>query len=473
MKEMTESQQLLAEYAEHGSEAAFRELVARYVNLVHSTALRLMDGNAQSAEDVTQTIFVHLSRNARKLSREPFIGGWLHRDTCYEAAKTLRRERRRRAREAQAALMNSLTDHSKANLDAVAPVLDEAINLLGAEDRAAILLRFFEQRDFRSVGAALGSNEDAARMRVNRALGKLHAWLQRRGVTLSAAALATALAGGAVSAAPVGLANSVAGSVLTGSATCSGVTATLLKIMTITKLKAGIAGAIAAACVATSLVIQNHANARQREQATSLRQQAGELEQLTAENARLSSLLTQTKAEDAGDELNELGKLRAEAETLRQQTAGLVAIREENRKLKAKIGKTAGKTQTPLQMKEEALDRMNFSRGWQIAFLTYAEEHNGNYPTSFDQALSGISNARTESENVTSNLFEIVYQGSQKDITNSANTIVLREKEARQGLNGRWNKTYGFADGHAEVHSEPEGNFEAYERKRIITHSPQ
>jgi hypothetical protein len=116
---------------------------------------------------------------------------------------------------------------------------------------------------------------------------------------------------------------------------------------------------------------------------------------------------------------------------------------------------------------------MNFSRGWQITFQIYADEHNGNYPTSFDQALSGISNARTESENVTSNQFEIVYQGSLKDITNSANTIVLREKEARQGPEGRWNKTYGSADGHAEIHSEPEGNFEAFERKRIITHSPR
>ena len=68
--------------------------------------------------------------------------------------------------------MNSLTDHNEVNLEEIAPVLDEAINLLAGQDRMAILLRFFDQRDFRAIGAALGTGEDAARMRVNRALEK-------------------------------------------------------------------------------------------------------------------------------------------------------------------------------------------------------------------------------------------------------------------------------------------------------------
>jgi len=65
----------------------------------------------------------------------------------------------------------------------VAPILDEAIDELGEKDRTAILLRFFEQHDFRSVGQALGVNEDAARMRVNRALEKLQDLIKPRGVT--------------------------------------------------------------------------------------------------------------------------------------------------------------------------------------------------------------------------------------------------------------------------------------------------
>ncbi len=167
---MTESQRLLAEYAESGSEASFQELVERYVNLVYSTALRLVGGDTHWAQDVSQTVFLRLSHNARRLARGSSLGGWLHRDTCFVATKSLRRERRRHAREREAASMNCCDDHSPANLEKVAPLLDEAINQLGNEDRTAILLRFFEQRDFRSVGRALGSNEDAARKRVGRAL---------------------------------------------------------------------------------------------------------------------------------------------------------------------------------------------------------------------------------------------------------------------------------------------------------------
>src|SRR6185503_16209604 len=106
----------------------------------------------------------------------------------------------------EAVEMNSLHDVSNAEWREVAPLLDKAITQLNAADRAAILLRFFERRDFRSVGRDLGAHEDAARMRVNRAVEKLQALLKAEGVTLSTAALASVLTAQAVTAAPAGLA---------------------------------------------------------------------------------------------------------------------------------------------------------------------------------------------------------------------------------------------------------------------------
>jgi RNA polymerase sigma factor (sigma-70 family) len=281
---MTDSQRLLADYAANGSEPAFRELVSRYLNLVYSTAVRLTGGDTHLAQDAAQTVFVDLARKARTLPRDVMLGGWLHRHTCFVASKIMRGERRRQSRERQAVAMNEQQDYSEANLAQVAPILDEAINQLGAEDRTAILLRFFEQRDLRSVGEALGGSENAAQKRVSRALEELRGLLKNRGVAFSAAALGTALAGEAVTAAPAGLAATISSVALTGAAAGTGTTLTLLKLMTTTQLKLSV-GALVVAGAITTFVIQHQSQEQLRADNESLRQQ---ITQLQSDNLSLS-----------------------------------------------------------------------------------------------------------------------------------------------------------------------------------------
>jgi len=237
---MTDSQTLLSQYVNDRSEMAFRELVTRYINLVYSTALRLVDHQSQLAEDVSQTVFIALAKKARTLPADVMLGGWLHQHTRFAAAKIMRGERRRQNRERQATEANMLEDHSKSNLDQIAPILDEAIGELGAADRTAILLRFFEKKDLQSVGEALGTSDEAARKRVNSALDKLHSLLRRRGVTLSATALATSLAADAVTVAPAQLASNISGVAFASTATGGGIAGTILTLMTWTKLKIGV-----------------------------------------------------------------------------------------------------------------------------------------------------------------------------------------------------------------------------------------
>lgn len=320
---MTDSQQLLAEYVQTGSETAFRELVTRYVDLVYSAAVRLVNGDTHLAEDVTQTVFADLAQMARTLSREVMLGGWLHRHTCFVASKTMRGERRRQARERQAVEMNATEDHSPANLALIAPILDEAIDQLGPEDRTAILLRFFEQHDFRSVGAALGSNEDAARKRVDRALEKLESLLKGRGVVLSATALATTLATQAVAAAPAGLAITISSAALAGAATGGGTALTFLQIMSMTKLKVGIITAVVAAGITIPWVMQHRAQTKLREVNESWRQQLEQNNLLAAENERLSKLVPRANPPppSTNDPSVELLRLRGEVGRLRQETA--------------------------------------------------------------------------------------------------------------------------------------------------------
>jgi RNA polymerase sigma factor (sigma-70 family) len=331
---MTDSQQLLAEYAKNGSETAFRELVARYIDLVFSTALRLVGRDVHRAEDVAQTVFMDLARHAPKLSRDTMLGGWLHRDTCFVAAKVMRGERRRQFRESQAAEMNALNATETRFAD-IGPVLDQAINELADEDRQAILLRFYEQCGLRSVGAALGSSENAAQKRITRALDQLHSMLTRRGVALSTVALGTALAGEAVTAAPAGLAAGIAGTVLAGAAAGTGTMATLTKVLIMAKTKAAVFGAVLFGAVATPWIVQHQTQVRLQAQNGSLQQQLDQLEQVNVENERLSNLVAQASSGQSftEEQMRELLRLRGEVGRLRQENKELDQLRDEIRRL--------------------------------------------------------------------------------------------------------------------------------------------
>jgi RNA polymerase sigma factor (sigma-70 family) len=319
---MSETQQFLADYAKTGSEAAFREVVARYLNLVFSTAVRLVDGDSHLAQDVTQRVFADLAKMAGNFSEDAMLGGWLHRHTCFIAGKTMRTERRRKAREQQAVHMNLTEDHTSENLGAVAPILDDAINNLGSQDRQAILLRYFEQRDLRSVGQALGSNEDAARKRVDRALEKLRGLLKKRGVALSTTALATALGTQAITAAPAGLATIVTTSALTTVAAGGGTALTILQIMSMTKLQGGIIAAVTIA-LSVPLVMQHQAKTKLRDENAALRAEVEQVAHLREENQRLSNLVAKARPASSpstnNDQFRELMKLRGDVAVLRNQ----------------------------------------------------------------------------------------------------------------------------------------------------------
>src|SRR5438093_2162221 len=97
-------QQLLRDYTERRSEAAFAELVRRHVDLVYSAALRMVR-DPHLAQDVAQGAFVALAQNALQLTDRPVLSGWLHRTAQNLAANTIRSDVRRRAREQEAVAM--------------------------------------------------------------------------------------------------------------------------------------------------------------------------------------------------------------------------------------------------------------------------------------------------------------------------------------------------------------------------------
>lgn len=233
--------ELLEQFARNKSEAAFAVLVERYIGLVHSTAFR-KTGNPQQAEDITQAVFIILARKAGSLGSKTVLPGWLHHTAQLTAANLQRAELRRIRREQEAFMQSTMNESaSDALWHELSPLLDDAIAGLGANDRDAIVLRFFEKWSMAEVGAALGASEDATRMRVNRALEKLRKFFNKRGVVSTTAILAGVISANSIQAAPAGLAKTTFAVALAKSTAASASTLTLakgaLKVMAWSKAK--------------------------------------------------------------------------------------------------------------------------------------------------------------------------------------------------------------------------------------------
>lgn len=337
---MNDDRELLRRYAEDRSEPAFAELVQRHLHLVYHAALRQCGGDVHRAQDVTQAVFTDLARKAAMLARRPVLVGWLYTSTRYAAAQAVRGEARRQKREQEAHAMNEIfsrpESESTAEWDRLQPVIDDALHALSERDREAVLLRFFQGQAFVDVGARLSVSEDAARVRVNRALEKMRALLAQRGVTSTTAALTIALANQAAATVPVGLSATVTGAALAGAAATGGTLAAMATFMSITKVQLGIGSALAVAG-ATGFAWQQQTESQLRQDIAALQQQNQQITALQADNDRLSRAAAEVAALRRDDA--EFAQLSAEAAALksRAQADAAAAAAEQARKNAAEL----------------------------------------------------------------------------------------------------------------------------------------
>ncbi len=329
--------ELLTNFARTGAENAFATLVTRHVNLVFSTARRFTSDD-HLAEEITQAVFIILARKAGGISARVVLTGWLYQTARLTAANALKENIRRQRREQEAYMESTLTTaETDEAWKQIAPVLDDAMGDLREADRNAVLLRYFENQPLAEVGAALGVSEDAARVRVNRALEKLRATLTKSGVTLGATAITGAVTANAIQAAPIALTASITAAALTGTSLTLATVAmtTLQKIAVTAALTVTIGAGIYQAKQASDAHEEN--KMLQAQQAPL----AEQIQQLQVERDKDMNAIALLKEELAKNEKNnlELLKLRGEIGLLKNKLDTLSKANKDLQKELAKDGK--------------------------------------------------------------------------------------------------------------------------------------
>jgi RNA polymerase sigma factor (sigma-70 family) len=377
---MTSDLDLLGQYARENSQEAFGELVQRHLNLVYSAALRQVR-SPQLAEEIAQSVFADLGRDAGKLKSDTILTAWLYMVTRRTAVDTIRKESRRQLREQIATEMNAMNAKShfakcenESDWVDIEPLLDEAVSALETSDRSAVLLRYFENKTLREVGQALGASEDAAQKRVSRAVDRLREFFAKRGVTVGTGGLGVVIAANAVQAAPAGLAATISAAVLAGTAVSTSTVIAATKALAMTTLQKTLVTATVAVLAGAGIYEARQAS-QLREQNQTLQQQqaplAEQIRQLQHERSEMANRFAALQAENVQLKSNqnpaELLKLRGEVARLRNEAndptdASAKALVAKMNKLKQRLAEMPNAKIPELQFVTEQ-DWLNAANG--------------------------------------------------------------------------------------------------------------
>lgn len=174
----------ICEALRRGGQEAFRQLLHRHGKFVHSVAYRILKDKAR-AEDVMQETLLKAYETIGTLKDPKRLRAWLTTIAHRKSIDLVRADKRSRANHARAA--QEPTAHAGAPVESLIAeetkrALEECLEAIPAEKRAAVLARFYAELEYLELAKATDENPDTVRIRVSRAMVDLRECLERKGI---------------------------------------------------------------------------------------------------------------------------------------------------------------------------------------------------------------------------------------------------------------------------------------------------
>ncbi len=190
------AEELLCEFRESGRQEPFEELVRRYAPMVFNTCYRVTK-DKHDAEDATQAVFLSLAVQVKANKEIRYIGPWLQQVGHRMALDMRRSHKRRKAREEKHSTMNGDRTHpapNSADNEELKKIITEELGELPAKYRTPLVLFYFGGMSREQIATELRCKPSTLGVRMHRAREMLGSRLTRRGLQISGAMLAVALA---------------------------------------------------------------------------------------------------------------------------------------------------------------------------------------------------------------------------------------------------------------------------------------
>lgn len=168
---LSERARAIATDAEAARAAAFESLVADRLDATYRLA-RLILRDAQEAEDATHDAFVRAWRDFARLRDPDRFDAWFGRILVNACRDRLRRRGRRRDDELDRAAEIAAPHDAHRQVDD-RDELDRAFRALNADQRIALVLRFYSDLPVEQVARAVGSPVGTVRSRLHYGLREL------------------------------------------------------------------------------------------------------------------------------------------------------------------------------------------------------------------------------------------------------------------------------------------------------------